>query len=248
MKRPSAESSLFTGCVDGSSCRLEPCAIDFWEDHCTECGEPDCFRTCPKFRRGAHGRCERVLADGDAISFREWGKLELLWSGRLGTPEAASRLIKWNRRREAVAKLLQRFFRWVPVPYGRGPYGIFRSLRWRKAARMSRIPKCPTVWIFEASSTKPISLAFDVRTAENKTRTQKTLEEWTGRAPEMVAWPFGRGNTELDARMKQLGLVSLYTRQGYELPFCRNMAIEGVSFQENLGRVLGAWPKVREML
>ncbi len=80
------------------------------------------------------------------------------------------------------------------------------------------------------------------------TRTQKTLEEWTGRAPEMVAWPFGRGNAELDARMKHLGLVSLYTRQGYELPFCRNMGIEGVSFQENLGRILGAWPKVREML
>ena len=79
-------------------------------------------------------------------------------------------------------------------------------------------------------------------------RAQRTIEEWTGRQPEMVAWPFGRASSELDARMKQLGLVALHTRQGYELPLCRNMAIEGVTFQENLGRMLGAWPRVREML
>ena len=78
-------------------------------------------------------------------------------------------------------------------------------------------------------------------------RAQRTIEEWTGRPPKMVAWPFGRGSTELDARMRQLGLTALYTRQGYELPFCRNMAIESVTFQENLGRMLGAWPRVREM-
>ncbi len=78
-------------------------------------------------------------------------------------------------------------------------------------------------------------------------RAQRTIEEWTGRPPKMVAWPFGRGNRELDERMRQIGLTALHTRQGYELPLCRNMAIEGVTFQENLGRVLGAWPRVREM-
>ena len=77
-------------------------------------------------------------------------------------------------------------------------------------------------------------------------RAQETLTEWTGRKPEWVAWPFGRGNAELDARMKELKLDTVYTRQGYEIGPCRNMAIEGVSFQENLGRVLGAWPKVGE--
>jgi len=48
--------------------------------------------------------------------------------------------------------------------------------------------------------------------------------------------------------VKDLGLTPVYTRQGYDAPCCRNMAIEGVSFQENLGRVLGAWPKVGETL
>ncbi len=79
-------------------------------------------------------------------------------------------------------------------------------------------------------------------------RAQMELIIWTGRAPEYVAWPFGRGNKELDVRVKELGLTPVYTRQGYDAPCCRNMAIEGVSFQENLGRVLDAWPKVGETL
>lgn len=79
-------------------------------------------------------------------------------------------------------------------------------------------------------------------------KTQATLAEWTGRKPEWLAWPFGRGTPELDAKMRELGLQALYTKQGYEIPYCRNMGIEGVSFQENLGRILGAWPKVGETL
>lgn len=77
---------------------------------------------------------------------------------------------------------------------------------------------------------------------------QETLAEWTGRKPEWLAWPFGRGTPELDAKMAQLGLKTLYTRKGYEIGQCRNMALEDVSFQENLGRILGAWPNVGETL
>ena len=79
-------------------------------------------------------------------------------------------------------------------------------------------------------------------------RAQTMLAEWTGRAPGFLAWPFGRGNAALDRAAREMGLVPVYTRQGYEVPLCRNMAIEDVSFQENLGRVLGAWPKVGETL
>ena len=79
-------------------------------------------------------------------------------------------------------------------------------------------------------------------------RAQETLTEWTGRTPVSLAWPFGRGNKALDVEIAKLCLAPVYTRQGYEFPFCRNMAIEGVSFQENLGRILGAWPKVGETL
>jgi len=79
-------------------------------------------------------------------------------------------------------------------------------------------------------------------------KTQETLTEWTGRKPELLAWPFGRGTPELDSKMESLGLKTVYTRQGYEIGPCRNMALADMSFQENLGRVLGAWPKVGETL
>lgn len=77
---------------------------------------------------------------------------------------------------------------------------------------------------------------------------QTTLTEWTGREPQWLAWPFGRGSEELDDGVVALGLKTVYTRQGYEIGFCRNMALEDVSFQENLGRILGAWPNVGETL
>jgi len=79
-------------------------------------------------------------------------------------------------------------------------------------------------------------------------KTQETLAEWTGRKPELLAWPFGRGTPALDSKISELGLKTVYTRQGYEIGPCRNMALTGVSFQENLGRILGAWPKVGETI
>ena len=71
---------------------------------------------------------------------------------------------------------------------------------------------------------------------------QAVLSEWTGREPRFVAWPFGRGNDELDCRVRELGLEPVYTNVGR--PNGRTMAIEGAGFRENLGRLLGAWPKV----
>ena len=75
-------------------------------------------------------------------------------------------------------------------------------------------------------------------------RAQETLTRWTGRSPQFLAWPFGRGTDELDRAVRDMGLIGVYTRQGYEMPYCRNMAIEGVTHNENVGRILGAWPRV----
>lgn len=81
-------------------------------------------------------------------------------------------------------------------------------------------------------------------------RAQKTLEEWAGRRPRFCAYPFGRGTAELDAALGKRGLRPVYTRQGWAtaqtLGAARNMAIENVTFAENLGRLLMAWPKVGE--
>lgn len=112
------------------------------------------------------------------------GKLELVWSGRLGTQEAAARMLIWNIRREGVAKLLQRLFGWLP---GKGPYGIFVNRRRKKAAQLARVPGSPEEWVFEASCPEPVSLAFEVRDAGGKSLLERTFE--FGPVPERVVIP-----------------------------------------------------------
>ncbi len=79
-------------------------------------------------------------------------------------------------------------------------------------------------------------------------RAQRTLTEWTGRAPRLAAYPFGRGTPLLDAALRARGLVPVYTRQGLvessTFGASRNMAIAGATLAENVGRILQAWPKV----
>lgn len=81
-------------------------------------------------------------------------------------------------------------------------------------------------------------------------RAQQRLKEWTGRCPRFCAYPFGRGTPELDAALRSRNLIPVYTRQGFAteatLGEARNMAIEGVTIDENLARILMAWPKVGE--
>ena len=84
-------------------------------------------------------------------------------------------------------------------------------------------------------------------------RSQKVLTEWTGGvAPTDFAYPFGRGTTELDVAIRKRGMTPWYTRQGFITDetrgASRNMVYEGMSLDENLGRILMAWPKVGETL
>lgn len=142
---------------------------DFWEEHCVECGEPACFKTCPKFRRGAHGRCERIIfGDSGLVTFREWGKLELLWHGRMAKSETAAKLKAWNAKWEPVAKALQRALGWLPVRYGKGPYGIFRSLRWRRAKRAAEFREAPSRWVVEATAKEKVSLLLEISSPQSR--------------------------------------------------------------------------------
>ena len=65
-----------------------------WEEHCVECGQPECFKTCKFFERGFDGKCKRfdfgiVYRQGLHIcSFRSWGKLEEI--GRASCRERVS--------------------------------------------------------------------------------------------------------------------------------------------------------------
>lgn len=81
-------------------------------------------------------------------------------------------------------------------------------------------------------------------------RAQKTLADWTGCEPTAFAYPFGRGTAELDAEIRNRGLLPFRLRPGLATAetfgSARNLFLEGMTLAENLGRVLQAWPKVGE--
>ena len=98
-------------------------------------------------------------------------------------------------------------------------------------------------WSHMSCTHRPVAEVLD-----EVDRTQATLTEWCGYAPTEFAYPFGRGTEALDAEIRKRGLRPHYTRQGFvtesTLGASRNMVYEGMSLDENLGRVLTAWPKV----
>lgn len=119
---------------------------DFWEEHCIECGEPDCYASCAKYAPARTGRCRRFSYDTGAglcelctgartVAFRPWGKLELLWHGRMASQRVRKALLLANGLLEPVALML-----------GAGVYRVWRSVRWRLARVCSRLDRPPTFW------------------------------------------------------------------------------------------------------
>ena len=79
--------------------------IASWQEHCVECGQPECFGSCSKYQRSFDGKCRRfvsgivpVCASGRlyfGCEFKQWGKLEAVFTGRM-----------WSKRCE-------RYFGWI---------------------------------------------------------------------------------------------------------------------------------------
>lgn len=68
---------------------VESVGVTFWEEHCLECAQPECFKSCPLYvrrpdencARFSHGICENhhfegLSPSGAEIRFRQWGKLQ----------------------------------------------------------------------------------------------------------------------------------------------------------------------------
>lgn len=161
-------------------------AADFWEEHCTECGAPACYRECPMFERSEIGRCRRfdgglrkvrrgLPGDAFEVRFRPWGKLEMDFHGRLTTQ------LRFNllRRFDAVAGAFARFgARLTPrfVPYWRNPWGLYRSFRWRLVRLMSKTVSSPSTWSVCVSSVRPVNLVVSLARGDQS-------EVWRGSLP-----------------------------------------------------------------
>ncbi len=101
-------------------------------------------------------------------------------------------------------------------------------------------------WSHMSCASRPIEEALD-----EIDRAQSQIEEWTGRRPTKFSYPFGQDGKELDEAIRSRGLVPYHLRPGLAPCRCdgrfRNMAYEGMTLAENVGRLLTAWPRVRRM-
>lgn len=104
-----------------------------WEEHCVECGQPECFKTCKFFERGFDGKCKRfdfgiVYRQGLHIcSFRSWGKLEAVFTGRMITARWNKIVCAVDRTLCCVARTINRLMSFIP---GRiGAITIYRRIK-----------------------------------------------------------------------------------------------------------------------
>jgi len=126
----------------------------FWEEHCIECGAPACYGTCEKFEAGPTGRCRRFTGGilpvrgktgWAAVAFKEWGKLELCFKGRMVACRFARRLM-------AVDRLLFPFVRLF------GCRAWYSNWRYRVLCHYAVLGKRPNSWQFRFYTEKPVDL------------------------------------------------------------------------------------------
>ena len=142
-----------------------------WEEHCVECGQPDCFRTCQMFERSFDGKCRRFdfgivpFREGDkdlfACSFRKWAKLEGVFSGGIVTRTREARLGRVDRILSAVAQRVNRLMAFVP---GRiGAITVYRRLK-RWAGRFVHRNSNATVsgLVMRVRASRPVNLHLSV--------------------------------------------------------------------------------------
>lgn len=93
-------------------------------------------------------------------------------------------------------------------------------------------------------SHRPIEEVLDeVKTAN------RVLREWTGKECELVCYPFCHATEETDHAIRDLGLIPVRGNPGEGtldgVGMTRNMFKDRASLQENIGRALNAWCKVK---
>jgi len=149
-------------------------AACFWEEHCTECGEPDCYRSCTHYSRGIGGRCRRfegglretILCEDVNVRFLPWGKLEAFFHGRMVSRRRAEALERLMDRTAFVRRLFPR---------------AWRSWRWRWAL-LGAETGTPTVWRVRAVAERNERLVLQVVDRDLRELTSARLDLGAGTA------------------------------------------------------------------
>jgi len=109
-----------------------------WEEHCVECGQPYCFKTCGFYNRAFDGKCQRFeygfipvrLMDrrrAFVCKFRKWGKIEGLFTGQVISRRGEFLLQSAEKALGVVVRWINRIMDFVP---GRvGAITVYRHFR-----------------------------------------------------------------------------------------------------------------------
>lgn len=101
-------------------------------------------------------------------------------------------------------------------------------------------------WSHMSCTNRPVEEVLD-----EIARAQRRIREWTGAEPAKFSYPFGHDSPALDCEIRRLGLLTYSLRPGLVTEsgrgLARNMAYDGMTRAENIGRLLTAWPGVKRM-
>ena len=95
-----------------------------WEEHCIECGQPYCFKTCKMYERAFDGKCKRFKSGiaptsfGYVVQFKKWGKLEGEFTGRAWGARAQALFGSVDRVLSTLARALNRTMAFIPGRIG----------------------------------------------------------------------------------------------------------------------------------
>lgn len=163
----------------------------------------------------------------------------VVWTHGLTVPERQALYGLALSEREA------RLLEWGPKTHAEGSPLLMTEAEIREVARHPLVEIGNHTWSHLSCTDRP-----QAEVLAEVCKAQTCLTEWCGKRPREFAYPFGRGTPELDAAIRALGLRPHYTRQGFvyreTIGAARNMAYEGMTMAENIGRILTAWPKVGE--
>lgn len=138
-----------------------------WEEHCIECGQPYCFKTCQMYERAFDGKCKRFkngivpVRGGHLCEFKKWGKLEGVFTGRIWSEQQQRVFSVIDHLLSCLAQRINRLMFFIP---GRiGAITIYRRLKkWGFDYFPGKRDNCVNGWVMNVWADQPAKLHLSI--------------------------------------------------------------------------------------
>ena len=146
-------------------------ALGFWEEHCIECGAPACYSTCEKYAKTLGGKCRRFVkgiqpvsfsdkTGGYAIQFKEWGKLELAFSGKMISRRTTFAVRHLDAILSSVSRIAARLLSFLPRSIS--PIALYRAFKRRLLRLTSKEIAENLTWVIQCHAEAPMELRYSI--------------------------------------------------------------------------------------